>query len=267
MAGTGNNDKMTGWAGVVTQCVDTRERAGGQQKGTRPDFQIRADGLPDGVGEDGVPCGVATPAAGESQAVGALLPSCHGEGGSPHAPAVASPMLSARQTSVYALLVDGLSNKRIALLLGLQESTVKEHVSAILAKYCARDRRQLIRQAPLPVGAEATLAAVAPAQSTRPARSMQPEQPAPWPASPAMPPYAPCAGVPRRPVTPAELGLTRRQGDVLHLLLDGLSNRVIGRRLGLREDTVKEHVSAILLALKTPRRAQVMALMRQFELH
>ncbi|WP_269466355.1 LuxR C-terminal-related transcriptional regulator [Cupriavidus malaysiensis] len=249
MAGTGNNDKMTGWAGVLMPCVDTQVRTCGEQQEARRGLPLpmRADGLPDGGGKDGAAGCALAPVADESQAVGAMLPGCPGDERSPHAQAVALPMLSARQASVYALLVDGLSNKRIALLLGLQEGTVKEHVSAILAKHCVRDRRQLIRQAPLPAPA-----AAAPAQ---------------WDLSPAMPPHTPCAGVPRQPITPAELGLTRRQGDVLQLLLDGLSNRVIGRRLGLREDTVKEHVSAILMALKTPRRAQVMALMRQFELH
>ncbi len=42
--------------------------------------------------------------------------------------------------------------------------------------------------------------------------------------------------------------LTPRQEDVLHLLLDGYTSRVIGKKLFLAEETVKTHVSAIIRA-------------------
>lgn len=42
--------------------------------------------------------------------------------------------LTPQQTRVFELLSDGLSNKEIARMLGLHESTVKVHVSAILSK-------------------------------------------------------------------------------------------------------------------------------------
>ena len=42
--------------------------------------------------------------------------------------------------------------------------------------------------------------------------------------------------------------LTPRQEDVLYLLIDGLSSRVIGQRLFLSEETIKTHVSAIIRA-------------------
>lgn len=44
--------------------------------------------------------------------------------------------------------------------------------------------------------------------------------------------------------------LTPREEDVLHLLVEGLSNRQIGLRLSLAEGTVKNHVSAIIAKLQ-----------------
>lgn len=44
---------------------------------------------------------------------------------------------------------------------------------------------------------------------------------------------------------PAIEPLTPREIDVLHLLAEGLSNKAIGVRLGISDQTVKFHVSAI----------------------
>jgi DNA-binding NarL/FixJ family response regulator len=44
-------------------------------------------------------------------------------------------------------------------------------------------------------------------------------------------------------VTPT---LTRRELDVLRLLIEGYSNGEIANRLAIREQTVKDHVSALL---------------------
>jgi DNA-binding NarL/FixJ family response regulator len=66
------------------------------------------------------------------------------------------------------------------------------------------------------------------------------------------------------PVTPAELGLTPRQGSVLMLILEGLPNKSIARRLGLTENTVKEHVSAILQRLGVRTRLQIMSRLERF---
>jgi two-component system NarL family response regulator len=53
-----------------------------------------------------------------------------------------SPELSAREAEVLTLVVDGLTNKEIALALAITEITVKNHVSSILTKLNATDRTQ-----------------------------------------------------------------------------------------------------------------------------
>ncbi|WP_284616745.1 LuxR C-terminal-related transcriptional regulator [Aquabacterium humicola] len=50
--------------------------------------------------------------------------------------------------------------------------------------------------------------------------------------------------------------LTARQAEVLALLREGLSNKVIAVRLGIGEGTVKNHVSALLRVLKVKNRTQ-----------
>jgi DNA-binding NarL/FixJ family response regulator len=54
----------------------------------------------------------------------------------------------------------------------------------------------------------------------------------------------------RPSVSPAYLGLTDRQVDVLSLMMQGKSNKAICRILNVAEPTVKNHVTAILKALK-----------------
>ena len=58
------------------------------------------------------------------------------------------------------------------------------------------------------------------------------------------------------PESGAALKLTRRQRDVLKLMVQGQSNKQICRELGLAEPTVKIHVTAILRALNVTSRAQ-----------
>jgi DNA-binding NarL/FixJ family response regulator len=50
--------------------------------------------------------------------------------------------------------------------------------------------------------------------------------------------------------------LTPRQSEVLDLLCQGLSNKVIGRRLNLSENTVRGHVQAVLAALQVSSRSE-----------
>lgn len=57
-------------------------------------------------------------------------------------------------------------------------------------------------------------------------------------------------------VSPSEVGLSDRQLEVLAHLMQGKNNKVICRVLGLAEPTVKNHVTAILKALKVTNRTQ-----------
>jgi DNA-binding NarL/FixJ family response regulator len=60
-----------------------------------------------------------------------------------------------------------------------------------------------------------------------------------------------------RPIeSPSEIGLSDRQLDVLGQLMQGKNNKVICRVLGLAEPTVKNHVTAILKALKVTNRTE-----------
>src|SRR5262249_15137603 len=59
-----------------------------------------------------------------------------------------------------------------------------------------------------------------------------------------------------QPVSPTDLGLTERQIDVLGLMMQGKSNKVISRILDVAEPTVKHHVTAILKSLKVANRTE-----------
>jgi DNA-binding NarL/FixJ family response regulator len=56
--------------------------------------------------------------------------------------------------------------------------------------------------------------------------------------------------------TPATFVLTPRQEEVLYLLMDGYANKDISRNLGLSEETVKNHVTAILRGFDVQTRIQ-----------
>ena len=58
------------------------------------------------------------------------------------------------------------------------------------------------------------------------------------------------------PGSPRELGLTDRQVEILALMMQGKSNKAICRTLDLAEPTVKNHVTAILKALKVTNRTE-----------
>jgi DNA-binding NarL/FixJ family response regulator len=57
-------------------------------------------------------------------------------------------------------------------------------------------------------------------------------------------------------VLSADLGLTKRQLEVLALMTQGKSNKVISRALDMAEATVKTHVTAILKSLKVSNRVE-----------
>ncbi len=58
--------------------------------------------------------------------------------------------------------------------------------------------------------------------------------------------------------TAQELGLSPRQADVLTLVLKGLPNKLIARKLDISENTTKVHVSAVLKALGVSTRTQAL---------
>ncbi len=55
--------------------------------------------------------------------------------------------------------------------------------------------------------------------------------------------------------------LTERQAAVLRLIQRGMSNKMIGRELGLSEKTVKVHVTSILKALNVTNRTQAVSVL------
>ena len=58
--------------------------------------------------------------------------------------------------------------------------------------------------------------------------------------------------------TQAGAGLSARQTEVLELLLKGLPNKLIARRLDISDNTVKIHVSSVLRALGVSSRTQAL---------
>ncbi|MBT9495189.1 MAG: response regulator transcription factor [Paucibacter sp.] len=64
------------------------------------------------------------------------------------------------------------------------------------------------------------------------------------------------AGQPIPPKRPEDLGLSPRQVQVLYLLLQGKSAKLICRELDLSASTVKAHTSAVLRALNVTTRTQ-----------
>jgi DNA-binding NarL/FixJ family response regulator len=64
-------------------------------------------------------------------------------------------------------------------------------------------------------------------------------------AAPLLRPQGGGAASPAEPDAPVE-PLTPREVEVLQLLAEGLSNKLLGSRLGISEHTAKFHVNAIL---------------------
>jgi DNA-binding NarL/FixJ family response regulator len=67
----------------------------------------------------------------------------------------------------------------------------------------------------------------------------------------------PTRGPADKPATsPRDVGLTERQIDVLALIMQGKSNKAIGRTLDLAAPTVRNHVTAVLKALHVTNRTE-----------
>ena len=66
--------------------------------------------------------------------------------------------------------------------------------------------------------------------------------------------------------TPADLGMTPRQAQILALLVQGKSNKIISRELDLAESTVKIHITSVLRALNVTNRVQAVIAVGRMEL-
>lgn len=60
-------------------------------------------------------------------------------------------------------------------------------------------------------------------------------------------------------------GLTARESQILRLLQQGLSNKMISRHLGIEPPTVKNHVHALLGKLGVHRRAEAVSLLHRIQ--
>ncbi len=63
-----------------------------------------------------------------------------------------------------------------------------------------------------------------------------------------------------------ELGITRRELEILQLIAEGMSNREIAEKLFVSENTVKTHSSRLLDKLSAKRRTQAIQIGKQFGL-
>ncbi|MEK6443703.1 response regulator transcription factor [Pseudonocardia sp. T1-2H] len=81
------------------------------------------------------------------------------------------------------------------------------------------------------------------------------------PAAPQSSPPPPAPAQPSwRRVRPGRRALSKREREVLTLVVQGLTNKEIGGRLFLSEDTVKTHVRRIIAALEAKDRTNAAAL-------
>ncbi len=77
--------------------------------------------------------------------------------------------------------------------------------------------------------------------------------------------YVPPTLLEPAPASPLQQ-LTPRQRDVLHLLEKGLSNKEIGRQLGLSDNTVRAHAAAIFRTLGVRNRTEAAHKLREYGL-
>lgn len=63
-----------------------------------------------------------------------------------------------------------------------------------------------------------------------------------------------------------ELNISSREYEVLREIANGLSNKEIGKKLHLSENTIKSHVSSLLIKLDAKRRTQAIRIARQLNI-
>lgn len=63
-----------------------------------------------------------------------------------------------------------------------------------------------------------------------------------------------------------ELGISKREMEVLEALSEGLSNKEIGDRLFVSENTVKTHVSKLLIKLDAKRRTEALKRAQDYQI-
>ncbi|MBP2833194.1 response regulator transcription factor [Aquimarina sp. U1-2] len=63
-----------------------------------------------------------------------------------------------------------------------------------------------------------------------------------------------------------ELGLSKREYEVLCQIASGLSNKEIAEKLFVSESTIKTHVSNVLLKLDAKRRTQAIQIAKQLQI-
>jgi DNA-binding CsgD family transcriptional regulator/mannose-6-phosphate isomerase-like protein (cupin superfamily) len=143
--------------------------------------------------------------------------------------------LTRRELEVLVLIATGASAKQVAYALGITPKTAATHIERIYIKIGVSTRSDATRFA-IAHGL-VTPIALGPSNSGGPAQTFAPVQPA----------------------SPLD-ELSAREREVLALLAEGLSDRVIGERLHISAHTAHRHVSNIFTKLGVRTRAAAAAL-------
>ncbi len=156
---------------------------------------------------------------------------------SPESPAAAAqaesrPKLTRRQIEILRWLAKDLSSQQIATRIAVSESTVRSHISHILASLGLASRTDLLRAL----------------------RQAHRGEPSPLPRSVVEQLESPAASAP--PLSPPSITLTQREIEVAAWLARGLGNQQIGERLCISEATVRTHVSHLLKKLGLANRVE-----------
>jgi two-component system, NarL family, response regulator NreC len=159
----------------------------------------------------------------------------------------ARPDLSATEETVLRLLALGHTSAEVASLCGVSTRTVETHRSRLSQKLGCRTRVELVAYA-----LRAGLLTAEPQRFTNVTGFSQAEL------------GGVLAGLQKTPThgrRPEEL--TPREVDVLTCLMEGLSNRLAGERLGLSANTIRNHVQRILWKLNAHSKLEAVVVARR----